>query len=262
MQRAIVIKVGGAIVTVALFVLGVTLPSTPWINENRAVYISIVALVALAIGGALWFVGVKIAKRAANNISPLEDIKADLVTIDKCQREVAVKKTHEQYSAESTKKLRSDFSEYITESVPSLLKGFADTSNKERILDSLISFFVGISDILDSNDYGLKYDLSDCTTYANAMEDIAKKQHRLDKKGRVLTQKNIRKVKLLTYGLNSVILFRQIYRSVPKFQEVVPLQFSMMLEGVERVAEKLLAEMLNNLDVDWQKIIKIDFDEI
>ncbi len=211
-------------------------------------------------GAVLWVYGVKTQR--IENIQVLDDIKSDLINVNACEREVANKKTQKQYSAESTKKVRSDFTQYITGSAQTLLKSFTDTSDKERVLDSLIKFLVDISDILDSNDYGLKSDLSGCMAYINAREDIALKQHRLGKKKKVLTQKNIRRVKLLTYGLNSTILFRHIYRSVPKVQEVVPIKFSMMLEGVERVGEKLLAEMLNNLDADLGKIIKIDFDEI
>ena len=62
MGKAKFVKSGGAIVTIALIILGVTLPSTPWIDENRAIYVSIVALVALMVGGALWFIGISLAK--------------------------------------------------------------------------------------------------------------------------------------------------------------------------------------------------------
>lgn len=258
MSKGKAYKVGGAVMGVSFAIATAILPSV--IPQGWNIPILTLTGVGILFGVVLWVYGVKTQRK--ENIQVLDDIKSDLINVNACERKVANKKTQKQYAAESTKKLRSDFSQYIMGNLPSLLKGFTDTSNKERILDSLIRFFVSISDIMDSNGYGLKNDLSNCTTYTNAREDISRKQHRLNKKRKVLVQTNIRKVELLTYGLNSAILFRHIYRSVPKIQEVMPLQFSMMMESIERVAEKLLTEMLNNLDVDWVKIIKIDFDEI
>ncbi len=139
----------------ALFVLGVTIPSTPWIDQNRAIYVSIIAIGALVIGVALWFIGIRWAKSQSIKKFPLEEIKDNLIIIDKCEREIATKKVKEKYTQNSTKKVRADFTEYITNTAITLFKSLTDTSDMGRVLDSLIKFFVGISDILDSNGYGL-----------------------------------------------------------------------------------------------------------
>jgi len=62
-------------VTAALFVVGITLPSTSWIDENRAAWITIVAVIALAIGVLLYWAGTRLEKKKINTIerTPLSD---------------------------------------------------------------------------------------------------------------------------------------------------------------------------------------------
>ncbi|MFC1933863.1 hypothetical protein ACFLXX_01760 [Chloroflexota bacterium] len=195
-------------------------------------------------------------------VNLLNDIKAALITLNNCEKEVATKKAQKGLSMKKMNKVKADFRDYITTTGIPLLTNIGLFSTKEQMLDSLIKFFVGCGDVLDSNDYGLKFELADIAEYNNAKEDIAQKQVKLKTRKRSLIQTHIRKAMILAYGLNSVIVFRYIYRSSPEFQKAIPIQFNMMVESVERVGEKILSEMLNNFDSDWEKIIKIDFNEI
>lgn len=97
MRISIWVKIGGGIVTVALFVLGTTLPSTPWINENRAIYISIVAIIALVIGGIVWFIGTRIG-RGESVVSKLGDIVPTLEEMDSLLREEALRESKKPFN--------------------------------------------------------------------------------------------------------------------------------------------------------------------
>lgn len=68
----IIAKVGAVTVSMASFILGVTLPETPWIDENRAVYVSAVAFGALIIGILLWIFGNRLTKKETNETSTLD----------------------------------------------------------------------------------------------------------------------------------------------------------------------------------------------
>lgn len=194
-----------------------------------------------------------------NESSPLEDIKNDLITTNRWEREVA---THRQINTDNVDKLKSDIRNYVLNNVFSLAKQMVGTKDKEKILDILIVFFSGIGDVFDINDVGLKSELDRFIAYKDAKKDIEVKQQRVNKRKRVLIQTHIRKTQQLTYGLNSSIMFRSLYRTIPEIRTAVPLQFHQSLESIERVADKFLTEMLNNLDKDWSKIIKVDMNEL
>jgi hypothetical protein len=80
MRKANIVKIGGTVVSLAI-ILGMTLPSTPWIDENRAIYISVVALIALIFGGLMWFLGVKMS-RISNKELKLHNIVTVLEKMD------------------------------------------------------------------------------------------------------------------------------------------------------------------------------------
>lgn len=193
-------------------------------------------------------------------ISILEDIKANLIVMHDCERNVAINK-NVTIPAENIKKLKTDIYNYVTNIEQSLFKQITDVSSKEKVLDALIKFFVGIGDVFDINNLGLKNELQNNDTYKLAKADIAVKQQQLKKK-KILIQSHVRKANLLTYGLNSSIVFRNLYRTNAEFRKIIPLQFNQNLESVERVTEKFLSEMLNNLDKDWENIITIDTNEL
>jgi len=195
-------------------------------------------------------------------VNLLGDIKSDLITLNKYEKEVATKKSKKRMSSAELNKIKCDFQNYITNTVIPLFTNISTLPSKEQMLDSIIKFFIGVGDILDSNGYGLKENLVNITEYNSAKEDIANKQLRLRKKNRILIQKHIRKAMLLNYGLNSVIIFRNIYRSSPEFRVNIPLNYNTMVESAERVGDKFLTGMLENLDADWEKIITINFNEI
>src|SRR3972149_1288695 len=170
-------------------------------------------------------------------VNLLGDIKSDLITLNKYEKEVATKKGKKRISSA---KIKYNFENYITNTAIPLFTNISTLPSKEQLLDSIIKFFVGVGDILDSNGYGLKEDLAIITEYNSAKEDIAIKQLRLRKKNRVLIQEHIRKAMLLNYGLNSVIVFRNIYRSSPEFRENIPLNYNTMIESAERVGDTFL----------------------
>jgi hypothetical protein len=67
MRKSILVKIGGSIVSLSLITLGITIPSTNWIDENKAAYISIITIIALIIGALLWIFGIRIEKNEIKN---------------------------------------------------------------------------------------------------------------------------------------------------------------------------------------------------
>ncbi|MFC2021243.1 hypothetical protein ACFLU1_05635 [Chloroflexota bacterium] len=201
-------------------------------------------------------------KKESKEIDYLNDIKVDLITLNKQERGVATKKAQQNIAPGKKSKIKADVKEFIMTKGLDLFTGIEALLIKEQIVDRLIQFFTGIADVFDANGVGIKLDLNAITEYTDAKEDIAKKQLKLNKNKRIMIQTHIRKVNNLTYGLNNVIMFRHMYRSSPDFQKSIPLQYNLMLEGLEREGDKFLNEMLNNLDKDWEKVIKIDYNEV
>ena len=64
----------------------------------------------------------------------------------------------------------------------------------------------------------------------------------------------------LTYGVNSVIIFRHIYRQSSDFRKRVPDSVNLFVENAEKEGRDYLRQMLEHLDEDWEKLI--DFGDI
>ena len=124
----------------------------------------------------------------------------------------------------------------------------------KRDIDALINVVKRTGDILDSNRYGLKSELENNEAYTSALTDLAQKRVRLKipKKKNNILQKNINRVRSLTYGLNSHILLRSILDSIPEARENVPAEVRVMLESIETVLENVLNTMLNDLEREWK----------
>lgn len=261
MSRAVYLKIGGSTMSISFAIATAILPSV--LPPSWVWPVITICVLGILGGGIVVIFGIKTQKKedAELHSKLLAEIKDELISINKCEREIAISKGKQKYTVDNTAKLRKDFMEYIQGYIPKLTDGLSDMSRKQRVLDILLSFFTGISDVLDVDGFGLKKDLVSLSKYTKIEHEIATKQQKLNKKKRALIQKNIHNVRLLTYGQNSSILFRYIYHAMPT-AKLMPVQYSLMLEGIERESEQMLTEMLNNLDIEWENILKIDTDKI
>jgi len=83
----------------------------------------------------------------------------------------------------------------------------------------------------------------------------------MGQKKKHITQKNIDRVRSLSYGLSSSLLLRSVLDSVPEAKGIVPSVIRITLEGIEADAEQTLNTMLNDLENEW-KISKENKDGI
>jgi hypothetical protein len=109
MFRAKLVKIGGTIVSIAVIVLGITVPSTTWITENKAVHISIVAIIALLIGGLMWFWGIKMSRKeqAITKLQTLNSIAPTLQQMHTLLRHQAVKQAKKAYDKKTLSDLNN-----------------------------------------------------------------------------------------------------------------------------------------------------------
>ena len=219
-----------------LYTLFILLSSDPFdvserwfkMNYNPPFWVFLILLSIAIVSALLW--AVRDIKKQSKEADYLNDIKSDLITLDKYERETATKKAQNKIPINKKDKIKNDIKDFIATKGLSLFTDIESLPAKEQILDRIIQFFTGIGDIFDANEHGLKSDLLSNAEYTNAKEDIANKQLILRKKKRIMIQTHIRKAMLLTYGLNSVIMFRRIYRSSPDFQKTIPIQYNMMVD--------------------------------
>jgi len=192
-----------------------------------------------------------------NNLPLLEDIKSDLLNMNKIQREVANQKLKQICPEEKGNKISDDFTALFGPD----LKASAVLRIKKIVencdIDILIDFFKKFGDLLDSNDYGLKIELENNEAYKSYRIDMAKKRLglKLNKDRNAIIQKNIDRVYSLIYGLNSTILLKSILNSSPKVKEILPAQIKITLEGIEALAEQNLNIMLVDLENEWKVTI-------
>ena len=180
----------------------------------------------------------------------LEDIKSDLVTMNACERGIAIRKGKQPCSEETAGQIYDDFIALFS---PDTINSIIQRVISNRDIEPLIEFFKQFGEILDSNGYGLKVDLENDEVYKSSRISLAQKKLKLKmrKKKRNITQENIHRVSLLTYGLNSSILLRHILNSVPETKRSVPTNLRITLESIETTTEKVLPRLLNDLDKEW-----------
>jgi len=73
----------------------------------------------------------------------------------------------------------------------------------------------------------------------------------MQRKKKRIIQKNIGRVRSLSYGLSSAVLLRSVLDSSPEAKKIIPSELKIALEGIEASAEQTLNTMLNDLDGDW-----------
>lgn len=253
MAKENITKCGVILMAIATFVLGITLPSTPWIDENRAVYVSLVALGALLLGIVLWFAGIRFAKEKTS-AKPLEDIKSDLVALSAIERDIANTKLKTPCSSEKATQICNDFLSVFGSNVVKLIKEILQKLIDKGSVDSLIDFFTKLAGILDSNQYGLKVDLGDSKLYKSSRANLDRNRVNLKikKKKKQIIQKNIDRVRLLSYGLNSSVILRNVLGLIPEEVQSVSSVLRITLEGIENAAEQSIRTMLDDLENEWK----------
>lgn len=193
--------------------------------------------------------------------STLEDIKSCLITMNMYEREAATKKAKQQCPENTAKQIHDDF--FVIFDADAFISIIQKAIMND--IDPLIDFFKKFGDILDGNEYGLKGDLEDIELYKSSRRDLGQKRQKLHttKERKAITQKNINRVRALTYGLNSSIILRGVLRSAPKTNGMVHPAIRIVLvglEGIEALVENSLAEMLDNLENEWE--VNIDTTQV
>jgi len=169
MVKANIAKCGAVIVSIATFVLGITLPETTWIDKNRAVYVSIVALAALIIGGILWFVGIKVAKSKIDKTSPLHTIVPTLEKMDTLLKAQTEKESKRNIDLTEYLQLNQRINTEIFNITPdkaenpeevkkamSKIESQLTRKYSQSNMEALLPIMNQISGVLDRSGYGLK----------------------------------------------------------------------------------------------------------
>lgn len=200
--------------------------------------------------------GNRLIKEGNKNL--LDDIKAVLIEIDTCERNAAVRKSKQTHSRDIAKRVIEDMAEVHGDLMTFFASMLENVLEKHNI-DYLINFFAKTAGIMDTEDYGLKAELSNNTAYTKLGLDLTKKRVRLRvrKKKRPLIEKNIDRICALTYGVNSSIIFREVVKALPEAKSV-PREIMVALESMESVMRKLLPKMLNDLDNEWKVTVNIN----
>lgn len=214
----------------------------------------IIALCAIG-GVVLIIIGIrkKGDVRNIDNKALLVDIKSDLITMNALEREVATDEAQKTYPKEVTTQVAKSFGAMFGDPIR-----FAISITKKvisnRDVDPLIEIFKKFGDILDSINYGLKRVLADNEQYELTRTDLAQKRLQLkkSKKKNAIIQKNIDRVIVLIYGLNSSIIIRAILRSLPETKNTMLTPILVTLEGIEVETEKVLNKMLDDLGSEWK----------
>jgi hypothetical protein len=208
--------------------------------------------IAVGIGLIIWGLLKDESDTAKDN--PLERIKADLVNMNICQKELAIKKAQQVCPKEVAMQIYNDFIALFGNDMATFIMSLMQKTLRDRTVDALIEFYKTFADILDSNQYGLKVELEENELYKASRMDLAQKRLKLKvgKKRDAIIQKNINRVCSLTYGLNSSILLRGILRTAPKLTKLIPATIKTNLENIETATEKTLTSMLNDLENEWK----------
>ena len=189
----------------------------------------------------------------------LDEIKSLLVEIDECERDAATRKGKQKFKRGVIEQITKNAVE-IYGNLFSFLTSMVDNVLGEGNIDYLIGFLAQFGDIMDAEDCGLKSELSGTETYTKLNTDLAKKRANLEgrRKKRDIIEKNIDRVRALTYGVNSSRVFREVIKSIPEAKNL-PRYIMVRLESMEAAMQRLLPKMLRTLDTEWKKVeVKID----
>jgi hypothetical protein len=192
--------------------------------------------------------------RKQGGTNTLEEVKSDLIALNEHERSAASIKAKTPCSNDTAIQIHDDFTEIFGVGIISLITTTLQEIVRKNSVDPLITFFKQFGDILDSNGYGLKAELENNDPYKSLRMGVAQRRLklRIGKKRNRILQKNIDRVRSLSYGLNSSILFRSVLGSLPETKNKMLGESRVTLEGLESVAEQTLNTMLNDLDNEWE----------
>jgi len=217
-----------------------------------------VGLMVVGAGVAIygWRYGNRLIKEENENL--LDEIKSVLIEIDTCEKDAAVRKGKQTHSRDIAKRVIEDAADVLGDLMPFLTSMLENVLGKGNI-DYPINFFAKIAGIMDTEDYGLKAELSSNQDYVKLGSDLTKKRVslRVRRKKRTLIEKNIDRICTLTYGINSSIIFREVVKSMPEAR-IVPREIMVALESMESAMRKLLPKMLNDLDNEWKVVVNFN----
>ena len=216
-------------------------------------------IIGLAVGSGLIIYGLTKENSSVSHpkINPMEAIKADLISMNVIEKEIATKKALTPCSKEIAMQIYDDFISCFGTDIITYILDLAKEIIANRDIDALIKFFDRVSGIMDSNKYGLKAEIENSAIYKTSRLDLAQQRLKLKKdKKHSITQKNIDRTRTLSYGLNSSILLRGTVDALPNAQKIMPAIIKTTLESIESEAEKTLNTMVNDLDSEWK--VKVD----
>lgn len=223
--------------------------------------------ITVPIGGTMFGIAMWVIRKEAeeHNTRPLQDIKKDLLMISTYERDVATEKANQKCPKKTAEQIYEDWCSIRGRDFHKFIVSIIQSVVVNHDLDPLINFFKEIGDILDSNGYGLKVELQKNEAYKSYRMDVAQKRLNLKagKKKSTIIQKNIDRVYSLTYGLNSSIVLRAIFNSMPKAMlEAMPeakrkalAVIRVTFESIETETDKVLNAMLNDLEKEWKVTI-------
>jgi hypothetical protein len=219
-----------------------------------------VGLVIMVLGAGVgiygWIHGNKLIKEGNENL--LGEIKSVLIEIDTCERNAAIKKSKQTHSGDIAKRITRDAFEVFGSSMPFIASALQKES-REIDIDYFITLFSKLADILDTENYGLKSELSGTQLYEKLNAVLTKKRVNLQvrKKQRILIEKNIDRIFTLTYGVNSFIIHKEIIKGVPESKNL-PRKMLMTIERVDTAMRELLPKLLNDLNNEWKWKVNIN----
>jgi hypothetical protein len=276
MRKSTKYKIGSGIVSAGV-VTGITLvstllPNSEWVTPYQARLGTIIGgvLLFICILFAIWLWTRTFKVQREEIGEELEHIKTDLIILDKSERDIAIKKSQQQFPDDIPRLLYGSLDELFSISTLMSIIQEAFSGN----IDPLLEFFQKMGDILDAGEYGLKVELRNNEHYQSALADLAQMRAKLHttKRKKALIQTNIKRIRALTYGLNSSIIVRGILKSLSaKAESVNKSQWvdsvlQIVLVGLERIENQLansLAEGLDSIDEEWKpKIGKVDTSEL
>jgi hypothetical protein len=271
MFRARFVKIGGAIVSVAILILGITLPSTPWIDENKAVYISIVAIIALIVGGLMWLLGIKITKNQQTSVvSPYLKL-FEVTTILSTMHDHLIKLVNEQHiryvDTNKFNQMSEKLNEILGVKTPKTInpnqeldemitkvKQYMRQSEKKmtKVVGDLVSEetrFKQLTNLIDSEGFGLKIEKAKDRKYLKYKKQIEKyyltNKTLMDTTLQSLISLHINLSEFLANGL---LVLKEVdgiseQTHIPKIKEMSPPKTQANIEGLENKSNDPLKEI-------------------
>ncbi|MFC2047361.1 hypothetical protein ACFLTK_03710 [Chloroflexota bacterium] len=193
------------------------------------------------------------------NTELLAGIKSDLIKIDKYEREAATAMSSQVFPKGTAMRIYKDFVSLHGDAFV-FIRNLIDNVVNKRDIDYLLSFFQNNADILDKNDCGLKIELSANKAYNDCHTGLAQKRAelKLKKEKKAIIQKNINRICLLTYGVNSYIIFRSISKTLPKESKQVFSGVFIVMESAETQLRTLFSRMLDDIEIEWKVTVNLN----